>query len=309
MRRVVILLLILTLVLFPELKGQTTYGTIADLEEQWRKYTSYQKDELTNFCDFLFDEGHFERCIVASFRYLFLYPDDPLTPNVYYKIARSYEEQGNFLLAKEYFLKVQNEVQPNSSEFRAARYRLIYLNLMQGDLDSVTIMVGTTQDPYLMTLDGFARFNDLEFEVAKGRFDQARRIFKSRDHRRNLTVLMRACDNAGKLPNLDPVRTGLFGLFPGGGRVYLQEWIPAAGTFFSTTGLGIQFFVSGPTFIAKWIPRLTLLGLYGGSIWGSMKGIDHANTQREIRYTKRVQERYGPTLFLDFPEPINLTVR
>ena len=151
MRRFVILILVFFFL--PELGGQTTYGTVADLEEQWRKYTSYQKDELTNFCDFLFDEGHFDRCIVASFRYLFLYPNDPLTPNVYYKIARSYEEQGNFPLATEYFEKVQNEVQPNSSEFRAARYRLIYLHLMQGEFDTVTTMVGTTQDPYLMTLD------------------------------------------------------------------------------------------------------------------------------------------------------------
>ncbi|MBH31394.1 MAG: hypothetical protein CMG71_05310 [Candidatus Marinimicrobia bacterium] len=300
---------ILTFCFCQELLGQTTYGTVADLEEQWRKYTSYQKDELTNFCDYLFDEGHFERCIIASFRYLFLYPEDPLTPNVYYKIARSYEEQGNFQLAKDYFFKVQNEVQPNSSEFRAARYRLIYLHLMEGDLDSISTMVGTTQDPYLLTLEGFARFNNLDFEAAKGRFDQARRIFESRDHRRNLTILMRACDNARKLPNIDPVQTGLFGIFPGGGRVYLQEWIPAAGTFLSTTGLGIQLFAGGSTAIAKWIPRLTLMGVYGGSIWGSIKGIEHANTQREIRYTKRVQERYGPTLFLDFPEPIDLGVR
>ena len=61
--------------------------------------------------------------------------------------------------------------------------------------------------------------------------------------------------------------------------------------------------------ISKWIPRIALVGLYGGSIWGSVKGIEFANREREIRYTKRVQTRYGPRLFLDFPEPVNLVIR
>ena len=149
----------------------------------------------------------------------------------------------------------------------------------------------------------------MKFDEAKRRFDQARRIFKSKEHRRNLTVLMKACDNVEKLPNRDPLKTGLFGIFPGGGRVYLQDWIPAVGTFASTTGLAIQFFYGGPTVITEWFPRIALVGLYGGSIWGSMKGIEFANREREIRYTKRVQEKYGPGLFLDFPEPVNLVVR
>ena len=301
--------LIMLVVALSPLSAQTTYGTVADLEEQWKKYTSYQKEELSSFCDFLFEQGYYERCVVACFRYLFLYPDDPLTPNVYYKIARSYEEQGKYKLATNYYSKSQNEVQPNSSEFRATKYRLIYLNLMQGDYDTVYTMVGSTKDPYLITLDGYAKFNDLKFDESKGRFDQARRIFKSKEHRRNLTVLMKACDNVEKLPNRDPLKTGLFGIFPGGGRVYLQDWIPAVGTFASTTGLAIQFFYGGPTVITEWFPRIALVGLYGGSIWGSMKGIEFANREREIRYTKRVQEKYGPGLFLDFPEPVNLVVR
>ncbi len=308
MKTLILTILInLSFVSFPQ--SQTTYNTIADIEEQWRKYTSYQRDELKSFCDFLFDEGHYERCVVASFRYLFLYPDDPLTPNVYYKIARSYEEQGKFELASEYFHKVMGEVKPNTSEFRAARYRLIYITLMQGKFDTVSTMIGTTEDPYLITLDGFAKFNSLDFKTGKTRFERARKIFKSKEHRKNLTVLMRACDNAEKLPNLDPIRTGLFGVFPGGGRVYLNEYIEATGAFISTVTLAIQLFNNAPTLIAKWVPRITILGVYSGSIWGSMKGVEHANMQREIRYAKRVQERYGPKLFLDFPEPISLVIR
>ena len=67
--------LIMLVVALSPLSAQTTYGTVADLEEQWKEYTSYQKEELSSFCDFLFEQGHYERCVVACFRYLFLYPD------------------------------------------------------------------------------------------------------------------------------------------------------------------------------------------------------------------------------------------
>ena len=46
--------LIMWVVALSPLSAQTTYGTVADLEKQWKEYTSYQKEELSSFCDFLF---------------------------------------------------------------------------------------------------------------------------------------------------------------------------------------------------------------------------------------------------------------
>ena len=39
------------------------YRSIDDIKS-WENYTSYQKEEMLSFCDFLFNEGHYERCLI-----------------------------------------------------------------------------------------------------------------------------------------------------------------------------------------------------------------------------------------------------
>jgi len=56
------------------------------------------------------------------------------------------------------------------------------------------------------------------------------------------------------------------------------------------------------TILSKWIPRLGFIVIYGGSIYGSYKGIEEANMGRERRYINRVQRKYNSKLFLNFPE-------
>ncbi|MAG21461.1 MAG: hypothetical protein CMF77_04800 [Candidatus Marinimicrobia bacterium] len=285
---------------------QTTYKTVADLEEEWKKYTSFQKVELLNFCDYLFAEGHYERSVLACFRFLFLHPEDELIPVVYYRVARSYELSGNFKLAIEYYQKVQAEVQPNASEYIAADHRLTALYLFQGDYEFVHNMAEGSEDPYQIVFDAYAAFSELKWDEAKAGFGKVRKQFKGKEKRKVLAAMMRACDSVVKLPQRNPLYAGLFGIFPGGGRIYLQDYVPATGTFVATTGLIIQVAVGGATFFSSWVPGTALVLLYGSSIWGSMRDIDFSNRQRAIRYTQRVREKYGAQHFLDFPEPRNL---
>ena len=76
--------------------------------------------------------------------------------------------------------------------------------------------------------------------------------------------------------------------------------------FFSLIGfLGIRFSLNrnyDETILSKWIPRLGFIVIYGGSIYGSYKGIEEANMGRERRYINRVQRKYNSKLFLNFPE-------
>ncbi|MFQ6616975.1 MAG: tol-pal system YbgF family protein [Fidelibacterota bacterium] len=104
------------LLAFQLLFGQETRRSVQDIERQWKEYTSFQKHELISFCDFLFDQGYYERAILTGFRFVFLYPEDDRIPAVYYWIARSYEETGNYDLAVEYYRQVQSEVDPASTE-------------------------------------------------------------------------------------------------------------------------------------------------------------------------------------------------
>ena len=290
-------------------QAQTTYKTVADLEEEWKKYTSFQKVELLNFCDYLFEEGHYERSVLACFRFLFLYPEDELIPIVYYRVARSYERLANFKLAMEYYQRVQAEVKSNTSEYTAAQHRLTSLYLLQGDYELVHSMTENSEDPYQIVFDAYAAFSELMWDEAKSGFGRARKRFKDKEKRKVLATMMRACDSVVKLPQRNPLYAGLFGIFQGGGRIYLQDYVPAVATFVATTGLIIQVVVGGVTFFSSWITATSLALLYGSSIWGNMRDIDFSNRQRAIRYTQRVQAKYGSQHFVDFPEPGSLSVK
>ena len=63
-----------------------------------------------SFCDFLFKQGYYERCLVNAFKALYKFPDDeivsvlnyyklmqPLTTTEYNEVCKSYENFGSKL--------------------------------------------------------------------------------------------------------------------------------------------------------------------------------------------------------------------
>ena len=296
----VIFLPFLIFVLLQSAKGQKEYHSIEEIEREWEEYTSFQRDELLSFCDFLFQEEYYERTILACFRYTFLYPEDEIIPLVYYKIARSYEEMGNIGLAEEYFQQVQSMVLPNSLEYRAADYRLTFLSLQKGDYLAVhEALSNDSLDPYFIVFDGYANFMELKWAEAKEDFQLCQQRFKTQKYDRLLKRLIRGCEDASDLPVKNRSLAGILSVLPGGGRVYLGDWIPATGTFIASVGLGLRLMDVNWRFFAFG----GFIAVYGGSIWGSISDVDFANRQTIVKYAKWLDRRFGPENFLDFPEP------
>ena len=103
--------------------AQRSYNSVDEIKSEWGDYTSYQRDELISFCDFLFKEKHYERCLLSSFQFLFKFPEDPVRPAILYIIARSYEELKNYSLSRRYYnqlIKLENN---NSVAYKAATRR------------------------------------------------------------------------------------------------------------------------------------------------------------------------------------------
>jgi len=300
----VILLPFLLVSLLQLAKGQKEYHSIEEIEREWKEYTSFQRDELLSFCDFLFQEEYYERTILACFRYTFLYPEDEIVPLVYYKIARSYEEMENIGLAEEYFQQVQSMVLPNSSEYRAAGYRLTFLSLQKGDYLAVhQAMLADSLDPYFIVFDGYAYFMELKWAKAKEDFQLCQQRFKTLKYDRLLKRLIRGCEEATDLPVKNRQFAGMLSVIPGGGRAYLSDWISATGTFVASLGLGLRLMDGNWRFFTV----AGFIAVYGGSIWGSILDVDFANKQTIVRYAKWLDRRFGPENFLDFPEPDILT--
>ena len=296
----VIFLPFLIFALLQSATGQKEYHSVEEIEREWKEYTSFQRDELLSFCDFLFQEEYYERTILACFRYTFLYPEDEIIPLVYYKIARSYEEVGKIELAEEYFQQVQSMVLPNSLEYRAADYRLTFLSLQKGDYLAVhEALSNDSLDPYFIVFDGYANFMELKWAEAKEDFQLCQQRFKTQKYDRLLKRLIRGCEDASDLPVKNRSLAGILSVLPGGGRVYLGDWIPATGTFIASVGLGLRLMDVNWRFFAFG----GFIAVYGGSIWGSISDVDFANRQTIVKYAKWLDRRFGPENFLDFPEP------
>ncbi|MFQ6616976.1 MAG: hypothetical protein ACE5HZ_09505 [Fidelibacterota bacterium] len=177
------------------------------------------------------------------------------------------------------------------------------MNLVLGDYDRVYEEVKGSSDPYLLVFAGYAKLSQLRWHEARDYFSRAREKFGPRSRRGAvLRGLIQACDRAWQVPRGNSVRAALFGLFPGGGRLYLEQWYSALGTLLTTFGLGVQVLVGEGSWVAAWIPPLTLAGVYGASILGSSRDVEFANGQRQERYVRRVHSVLGPERFLDFPE-------
>jgi len=127
--------LILIGLLFGELNAQRAYRSVDDIQGEWTEYTSYQKEEIISFCDFLFKEGYYERCLLTSFQLLYKFQNDPITPVVNYYIARCYEEMKNYDLASRYYQQVMDVEDTTSITFIASNYRNMYVTLLEGDIE------------------------------------------------------------------------------------------------------------------------------------------------------------------------------
>ena len=105
--------------------AQENYRSVDQIQTEWADHTNYQRDEMLSFCDFLYNEGYYERCLISCFQFLYRLPDDPLRPAILYLIARSYEGMEKYSLARRYYNRVMKIEPENSMAHKASKYREI----------------------------------------------------------------------------------------------------------------------------------------------------------------------------------------
>ncbi len=219
------------------LSQKDIYRSVEDVQEEWTGYTSFQKEEMISFCDFLFKEGHYERCLLSSFQLLYKFPDDPVIPAVNYYIARCYEEMGNFELAHKYYQKVIKADDRGSVTYKAAQYRNHYTSLISDDLDKLLKDTQNTEDPYLLTFRGYAHIKRLDWKEARTSFISAQKAFGHPHYDELMTPIYQTIENVSLVPRHNKYLVFLSSaLFPGGGQFLLKEWNKGQGIL-SSVGL------------------------------------------------------------------------
>ena len=76
--------------------SQQQYLDVDDIKEEWKDFTSFQRQELISYSTFLFNEGFYERALLGYFQYLYKYPKDELENATYYQIGKCYEKLENW---------------------------------------------------------------------------------------------------------------------------------------------------------------------------------------------------------------------
>ena len=225
--------------------SQQSYRSADQIELEWEGYAKFQRDEMVSFCDFLFNEGYYERCLISSFQFLYRLPDDPAKPALLHLIARSYEEMGNYSLARRYYNRVVDIEESNSVAYKSAKYREIYCYLMEGDISLVKLKTDSSKDPYFLTLRGYGYLKSLDWEKARTVFISAEEKFKDKHYSKLMIPLYQAIENVSGIRKHSKFKVALSGLFlPGGGQIALKDKKNAQGilisalSFYSVYNLG-----------------------------------------------------------------------
>ena len=228
------------------------YRSVDEVQDEWSGYTSFQKEEMVSFCDFLFNEGHYERCLLSSFQLLYKFPHDPFIPTVNYYIARCYEEMENFVLAQRYYQKIIKDNDKTSVVFRAAKYRNQYTNLISGKTNDLLSGTQGTKDPYLLTFRGYAYMEKMNWEAARASFISAQNNFDHPHYDELMNPLYQTIENVSEVPKHNKYFVFLSSaIFPGGGQFLLEEW---------SNGKGILTSVSLMAIISNWAKVEELVG-------------------------------------------------
>ena len=227
--------LIYLIVMFPMLFSQANYRSTDQIESEWGDYTKSQRDEMISFCDFLFKEGYYERCLISSFQFLYRLPNDPVKPALLYLIARSYEEMKNYSLARRYYRRVMTIEPITSVAHKSAKYREIYSYLMEENVDAVLSNTENSKDPYFLIMRGYGHLQSLEWESARATFISAEEKFKDKHYSKLMIPLYQAIENVSSIKQHSKLKVAISGLmFPGGGQLVLRDKKNAQGIFIST---------------------------------------------------------------------------
>ena len=215
--------------------AQERYRSAQQIELEWGEYTRSQRDEMLSFCDFLFNQGYYERCLISSFQFLYKLPDDPVKPALLYLIARSYEEMQNYSLSRKYYQRVMDIELKTSKAYKAAKYRKVHSYLLEGDQDSVFSSTLNSKDPYFLLLRGYSYLKELDWESARAAFISAEEKFNDKHYSKLMIPLYQCIDNVSVIKQHSKVKVALSGLIlPGGGQLVLRDKKNAQGIFASS---------------------------------------------------------------------------
>jgi len=209
--------------------AQKQYISPDDIKSEWKNHTSFQRQELVNFANFLYDEGFYERALISYFQYLYRYPKDELEMATYFQIGKCYELLESWDLAKNYYKRIIDENPSKSVSKNAAQYQLLYISLVNKKYEKVIDSTINSKDPYELIFRAYAHFELLEWTESKQAFKTAEVLFNHSHYSKQIRPWYKAIKTAQNAPLKEKKSALLASIAPGGGFVYLKQTENAIG--------------------------------------------------------------------------------
>lgn len=325
------------------LVGQDLYHSLDEIKDEWKDYTHFQRGELLNFCNFLYDSGFYNRAVVSLYQFLYRFPGDRMENVIYYKLGRSLEETGKWVEARQYYRDLESTLDTKTVEYKAAQYHDFYLQYRLADYQNLISRLDSTRDPYHLLIRGYS-------ELATGDYQNARITFLTAEETLNETYyidkiqpIVHLIDSVQVVPQKKRLISFFSSLIPGGGKGYIGDWQSAAGILLTT---GIALWISPNTIsgqhsmkvvypVQDILPKAAKINsgkgstfhypqdiasrnnnqrymigpvsvmttLYIVSIWHSVSEVGQVNQKAVDDYVKDWIVSYPLKQFMDFPEP------
>ncbi|NOZ76056.1 MAG: hypothetical protein GXO90_11910 [FCB group bacterium] len=220
---------ILTGLLISVIAGQDMYHSLDEIKKEWKDYTTYQRGELLNFCNFLYDSGYYDRAVVSLYQFLYRFPGDRMENVIYYKLGRSLEETGKWVEARRYFQDLLSRLDTNSVEFQAAQYHDLYLQYRLADYAGLLERLSGSGDPYHLLMMGYADMATGDYTRARIAFLTAEEVLDDTYYIDRIEPIIQLIDSVQVVPRKKRMLSFFSSLVPGGGKAYLNDWESAAG--------------------------------------------------------------------------------
>ena len=239
MKKIIITLLIFSV----QISSQQKYLSKEDIKKEWSEYTSFQKSELINHSNLLFNDGKYENALLNYFQFVYLYPNDQLINAAYFKIAKCYEMLNSWDLSINYYQKIISSSESGTVDYLSSTYQKLYSLFKIGQFEDIIKSPNENNDPYILVFKAYAFFSMLDFENAMLTFKSAQAAF---DHRYYSDIIMpfyRAIETVENAPIKEKSLALITSLLPGGGFLYLDQKESAIGSMV-TSSLIFSVFLS-----------------------------------------------------------------
>ena len=227
---------ILILLIFPvQIFSQQKYLSKEDIKNEWSEYTSFQKSELINHSNLLFNEGNYEDALLNYFQFVYLYPNDQLINAAYFKIAKCYEMLKSWDLSINYYQKIISSTESGSVDYLSSSYQRLYSLFKIGQFEDIIKSPNEDNDPYILVFKAYAFFSMLDFENAMLTFKSAEAAFDHRYYSDIIKPFYRAIETVANAPTKEKSLALITSLFPGGGFFYLDQKESAIGSIVTSS--------------------------------------------------------------------------